>query len=612
MIAYRSISFWVYIILCYVLVRVAFMAYPWREGRVINYDIAGYYLPLPAYFIYDDITEYKYYDNLATNYGIAGYHEQTVDLPNGNKVMKYSLGMSILYSPGFFVAHQMAKRSRQYAADGYSVPYYFYISMWSLLWAFWGLWILRKLLLHYFSEITTSITLALLVISTNYLIYAGIGNLMSHSYLFTLYALLLYQTKSWHDKPKWITAVSIGLILGIMIITRPTEIIAALIPILWGIGSRESNRVKIKKFRDNYGQLLLAVLATIAVGSIQLFYWKAITGNWLFYSYEDQGFDFLNPKLWQGAFSFTKGWLIYTPIMIFAVIGFRWLYKQQRQIFWALLAFSLINFYIVYSWKIWTYGGSIGSRAMVQSYAVWCFPLAAFVHYIVHSASRFWKLALAVVVVFFTDLNLTMTWASQAEGGMWHSPYMTQAYYTRIAGRVHVENETRKFLDISTELKPHPDHRVDTLILETFDQEKDSVLASRTEEHHLSPPYSYRVDGVGPAFGKEVQLPKRSSYKNIWLRARVDSYFTQMEWEEYRLARFDLLFYRDGEVIDGKSVRIQWLNGPWAWHDIHYEVPLYTIYDGTREGDYVRVVLQNGGGDRPIFFDNLVLEWVEI
>lgn len=607
----KPASFWFYLLACYILLRACFLSSPWREGRAITYDPAGYYMALPAKFIYDDLATFSFYDSLATQYKISDAVSHTTTLPNGNRVMKYSLGMAILSSPGFFVGHQVAKASEVYPADGYSTPYYFYLMMWSLLWSFIGLWVLRKVLLHFFDDWTVAATLIILVLTTNYLNYAGTNNLMSHSFLFTLYAFLLYLSWKWHEKTNWSTAISIGVVIGLMALTRPTEIIAAIIPLLWGIGQTGDWSRQLAKFKTHALQLLLAAGIMLMIGTIQLMYWKAISGQWIFYSYTDQGFDFLHPKLYQGLFSFRKGWLIYTPIMLFAIIGLWPLFRKHKSVFWSILVFSIINIYIVYSWKIWTYGGSIGSRAMVQSYAVWCIPLAAFIQYILYERSFSWKIAFAILILFFTDLNLLMSWHARAPSGRWHAEYMTRAYYAKIAGRTVVPQSAKKFLDIATELPNTQIRSIDTLVLETFDAPQDSTINGRTRKYARSGSHAIRINANYPAFEPMAKVLPDRDYEKIWLRASVNTFYINMEWHEWRMARLQLIFLRNGQQIDERSIRLQWLSDPWVWQRNHFEVPLTEIYADQSVGDEVIIKLYNGGGDKDIFLDDLTLEWIQ-
>ncbi len=111
--------------------------------------------------------------------------------------------------------------------------------------------------------------------------------------------------------------------------------------------------------------------------------------------------------------------------MLLALIGFIILFRKQRDIFFTTLMFTLLNIYIVYSWDIWWYGGSLGSRAMIQSYAVLLFPLAAFVNWIWNN--HFIRTATLVVILFCIWLNLIQTYQAHAKG-IFEAENMTRAY----------------------------------------------------------------------------------------------------------------------------------------------------------------------------------------
>ncbi len=99
----------------------------------------------------------------------------------------------------------------------------------------------------------------------------------------------------------------------------------------------------------------------------------------MFYTYGDEGFFFSRPALLKGLFSWRKGWLLYTPMMALALTGFVFLKKRIPQAFWPLLIFTFANIWIITSWWSWWYGGSLGMRPMIDSYALLALPLAAFI-----------------------------------------------------------------------------------------------------------------------------------------------------------------------------------------------------------------------------------------
>ena len=175
-----------------------FLYYPkWDQSGselTLSWDVSGYYMYLPAAFIYNDLRQCEFRDDIIRNYQPSSQFDQAYLHVSGNYVMKYSMGQAVLYAPFFFIAHGWATLSSAYSADGFSFPYQFMISIGSLLFAFLGLLYLRKILLHYFDEITTGMSILALVFGTNYLNYTAIDGAMTHNYLFTLNAILICTT----------------------------------------------------------------------------------------------------------------------------------------------------------------------------------------------------------------------------------------------------------------------------------------------------------------------------------------------------------------------------------------------------------------------------------
>ena len=138
----------------------------------------------------------------------------------------------------------------------------------SILMCFLGLWYFRKVLLEYFKDHTVAWMLVLYVLGTNYLNYSAIDGAMTHNWLFSWYAILLYVTHRFYKNPNLKFAALIGAILGIMVLTRPTEIIASIIPLGWGVTSISIATIteRITFFWKHKIKFALAVGIMICIG----------------------------------------------------------------------------------------------------------------------------------------------------------------------------------------------------------------------------------------------------------------------------------------------------------------------------------------------------------
>ena len=95
-----------------------------RLGQVgtLSYDVAGYYMYLPAAFIYDDLKSFSFQDTLeSAEIHVGKHHGRWQD--NGGFVFQYTAGMAIQYLPFFAIGHAWAKSSKQYPSHGFSPPY---------------------------------------------------------------------------------------------------------------------------------------------------------------------------------------------------------------------------------------------------------------------------------------------------------------------------------------------------------------------------------------------------------------------------------------------------------------------------------------------------------
>jgi hypothetical protein len=112
------------------------------SNRVINWDVSCYYAYLPAIFIFHD-PKLNFIKENPDEYAnrITAYKTET-----GGRVIKMTMGLSLLYSPFFFAAHIIAPFTK-YPADGYSEPYRLALLLSSLFFNVLGLVLLRKLLL---------------------------------------------------------------------------------------------------------------------------------------------------------------------------------------------------------------------------------------------------------------------------------------------------------------------------------------------------------------------------------------------------------------------------------------------------------------------------------
>lgn len=418
----------------------------YKHKDVITWDVVGYYSYLPATFIDKDlklgfITPENRKDYYGSKYGY-------VDDPEGHHVFKYSMGMAILYLPFFTAAHLLAE-PLGYTADGYSEIYQWFIEYSGLFYLLLGLIFLRRLLLLYYSEKITALSIFIIFFGTNLLCYSTIDAAMSHSYTFSLVSAFLYYIVRYYRTPGTGYVIFLAFLFGLIILVRPPNVLFGLAILLTGVNHVADLKIRWLFIGRHYRHVLLLMLITSLTLLPQLLYWHYVTGHYFVSSYGEEGFFFKNPHVIDCLVGFRKGWLVYSPVFFFALAGVWMLRKQHsRDFLFTILILLPPSFYLISSWWCWWYGGSFSLRPMIDFYPLLAIPLAACIFKIqqLSKVSRWLGFGL---LFCFTALNIYQTF--QYKYRIIHYDAMTFKSYANAFGKME-----RKLVD--TSLLDHPDY----------------------------------------------------------------------------------------------------------------------------------------------------------
>jgi hypothetical protein len=241
---------------------------------------------------------------------------------------------------------------------------------------------------------------------------------MSHAYSFCLFAIFFYYTIQWYAKSSLRNTIILGLTLGLISLIRPSNALIVLFFALYETCSFSDFKKRLLFAKEKWFMIFLMAIISLLLWIPQFIYWKIATGHYLFYSYTDERFYFNDPHILEGLFSFRKGWLVYTPIMVFALLGLfvnNESIKKQRL---AIIGFMSLNIYIIFSWWCWWYGGSFGQRSMIESYALLSLPLASFTQFVLDKLIIV-KTLFFTVCLFFVGLNIFQTYQFELKSLHW-------------------------------------------------------------------------------------------------------------------------------------------------------------------------------------------------
>ncbi len=514
----------------------------WQTSRQGG-DGLGYYIYLPSVLIYEDLGDFKttyqalkkYVPNLPDfSEDIYGFRPT----PIGKIADKYPVGVAILQSPFFLVAHLIALQSKTFDPDGFSKPYQVMSFFSTLVYVIIGLYFLQKTLKEYFSPSVSAITIILLSMGTNLLFFTSIFSGMSHGYQFFVVSLLIYFTDKLYKSPNLYNGMAMGTSLGLIAIIRSQDLVLGLVPLLWMVNSFKSLSARFRFIASNFNIYIFAIIAFFMAISPQIIYYKFISGEWIYFSYVGETFNWAAPQIFYGLFSPQNGWFMYTPIMLPVVLFM--FYKSEKRKIW-ILSLSLVlilHIYISYSWWCWYYIAGMGSRPMVDIYPLLGFPLAGLLSWIFNK-SKIVAIFSITLMTFFGTQNLRFTY--QQFKGYIFSEFNNAAYYWSMFYKFKPGN--KEYLAYNTNfIQPDSEKLflVDTLFYSNFEESvenKDSLVV-KTGKYSLN------------MHDEEVKIvmKKLSGYeidKGDWIKVTVDCFIENTDFYFLDLPKLVLKFKED-------------------------------------------------------------------
>ncbi|PBQ31608.1 hypothetical protein CNR22_07450 [Sphingobacteriaceae bacterium] len=395
-----------------------------KNHNNFNWDIMNYYSYLPAKFCNNNSFDFHMgADSLYLPVGPLGYF-----------VPKATYGMSAMYSPFFALGYKVAVNQNS-PLTGFSEPFATCVRWGSIFYVLLGLFFLRQLLLVWFNELVTAITLFAVLFGTLLFNYTFSQSEMTHGYLFCLFSIFLYLTHKWHLEQRYLYTVFIGIVFTMISLIRPTEIFVCLFFILWNIRKPEDFKIKVSFFLRNYKHILLILAIGVLMWIPQFLFWKDVTGMYVYYPYFEEGFFWKDPQILNILFSYRKGWITYTPMIVMAFIGFFFVKKEFPVSKWAFIFITCLMIYVLSCWWDWAFGGCFGAREFCQQIAFLAIPIAYFVDFVFYSPKHpavKGLLSLLSVAFIFSCVFLNIGQTYQYNHQQIHPMGMTEKLYWKV------------------------------------------------------------------------------------------------------------------------------------------------------------------------------------
>lgn len=383
-----------------------------RADTPIRSDGFSYYVYLPSWFLFHDTT----LSAVARDCCGGEFPAYTVVTrwPGTRRwVNPHPIGVAVMQAPFFAVAHALTRWSNL-SPDGFTLYYQHGDGLSGLAWAVAGLIVLRRVLRRHFSDGVTAATLATILLGTSLFHYATYDSSFSHPYSFFLFAAFLHLTERWHGRPRGSTSALLGLVGGLIVLTRHTNALFLVSFPLYAVVDRASARNRLDALRQDWKLVALAATVGAIVLAPQLAIYYEATGSPFISSYGDLGFNWGHPRIAGVLFSVQKGLFFWSPLLLFACAGLARLARggHSAGVFVLPAAlFLVVNTWVIASWWDWQFGGSFGHRGFVDALPVFAIGLAGFYEWSSRGSVRRRLVAgLAVAAVALNLFQMLQYW----------------------------------------------------------------------------------------------------------------------------------------------------------------------------------------------------------
>jgi hypothetical protein len=327
---------------------------------------------------------------------------------NGRVRNQWSVGPAVLWAPWFLVAHAGVAIARAagstVAADGYSWPYLWAVSIGTAVYGWLALWLSVRIAAML--GVTRGIGLALVGIGLGSSLPIYQFFLPFHVHALCAFAVAAYlafwlaRRAQMTPRDWWWWGALAGLMVQVYQLNGILLIVAA-----WqlSVAMRSSTALAAWTHAMRFAMASLVVCIPQIIGKWLLYGSPLTTG------YQDE-FVWTSPRLWDTAWSANHGVLLWTPVLILAVAGLARLIRDRRDL--AVLGVAVVAFYVVVaSYQNWHGQSSFGNRFFVSLTPVFFAGLAALADAAVRTGRGRAAGALLVLLVWW-NVGVAFQWGT--------------------------------------------------------------------------------------------------------------------------------------------------------------------------------------------------------
>jgi hypothetical protein len=299
------------------------------EGLVIRSDGLGYYAWLRSLLIDGDWS----FDNEFDEHNTLGDFVPPASwrTPIGRRALPWSIGPACWWAlaivPGHAILLVLQGEGLPWAADGYSLPYQILVACGTLLAAALTLLLLHGICRRYARPERAALAAALLTLGTTIVFYEAIEVSMAHGVgTLATAALTCYWLRSYGSPGpgRWFL---VGLLLGLAALVRWQLVTFAILPL---------GEAALRMLHRRAGSRSLALSLVLMSGGLcigflpQMIAWRCVYGQWLAAPLATSP-HWLTPALHELLWAQDRGLFYWTPLTLFACLGFASLVRRDKE-----------------------------------------------------------------------------------------------------------------------------------------------------------------------------------------------------------------------------------------------------------------------------------------
>lgn len=336
--------------------------------------------------------DWDFADDLREADTLTPFHREAIErIPltdTGRVANKYGIGWALVSTPFYLVADAIVLTGLgDWPRDGYSAPYQVCIQTGQFLIGLAGLWLAWCCARRVCGDSRAALWGVLLGVAAGpQLYYLTLKLSLSHAAAFTAIALMTFACLAAREKSArawpWILA---GAAWALAVLMRFQLAVFAILPAwIWLERLLAEKTVRPALVRAVW---LLAGLAPLIL--LQLYAWRVVYGNWLVFTYGEngEGFNWTRPEILNVLFSPRHGLFYWHPFLLLGLAGLVRLALRDALQRAALVCLALTLYVNAAWWCWWFAGNSFGSRAFEAAMLFFMFGLAA----LLARASTRWK-----------------------------------------------------------------------------------------------------------------------------------------------------------------------------------------------------------------------------